>query len=63
MKAESRSGRYGRTPAARMGRLEQRVPQDRVGRFKAEVFERRRRSERALVTVLGIPQVKELDLP
>jgi putative transposase len=34
-----RSGYYGRT-LTRVGKLELRVPQDRAGRFRTEVFER-----------------------
>ncbi len=36
----------------RVGKLELRVPQDRQGRFRTEVFERRQRSEKALVAAL-----------
>ncbi len=35
-----RSGYYGRTLVTRVGKLELRVPQDRQGRFRTEVFER-----------------------
>jgi putative transposase len=48
-----RSGHYGRTPITRVGMLELRVPQDRVGRFSTELFERYQRSERALVATLA----------
>src|SRR5512133_2768507 len=44
-----RSGYYGRTLVTRVGKLELRVPQDRQGRFRTEVFERYQRSEKALV--------------
>lgn len=44
-----RSGYYGRTLITRVGKLELRVPQDRQGRFRTEVFERYQRSEKALV--------------
>jgi putative transposase len=44
-----RSGHYGRTLVTRVGKLELRVPQDRQGRFRTEVFERYQRSEKALV--------------
>jgi transposase-like protein len=37
----------------RVGKLELRVPQDRQGRFKTEVFERYQRSEKALVAALA----------
>jgi putative transposase len=36
----------------RVGKIELRVPQDRQGRFRTEVFERYQRSEKALVTAL-----------
>ena len=35
-----------------MGKLELRVPQDRQGRFRTEIFERYQRSEKALVGAL-----------
>jgi transposase-like protein len=47
-----RSGYYGRTLITRVGKLELRVPQDRQGRFRTEVFERYQRSEKALVAAL-----------
>lgn len=47
-----RSGYYSRTLMTRVGKLELRVPQDRQGRFRTEVFERYQRSERALVGAL-----------
>lgn len=47
-----RSGYYGRSLVTRVGRLELRVPQDRQGRFRTEVFERYQRSEKALVTAM-----------
>src|ERR1700747_1080646 len=47
-----RSGYYGRTWITRVGKLELRVPQDRQGRFRTEVFERYQRSEKALVGAL-----------
>jgi putative transposase len=47
-----RSGYYGRTLVTRVGKLELRVPQDRQGRFRTEVFERYQRSEKALVCAL-----------
>jgi putative transposase len=47
-----RSGYYGRTLITRVGKLELRVPQDRQGRFRTEVFERYQRSEKALVGAL-----------
>jgi putative transposase len=48
-----RSGYYGRTLMTRVGKLELRVPQDRQGRFRTEVFERYQRSEKALVGALA----------
>src|ERR671918_1583721 len=48
-----RSGYYDRTLVSRVGKLELRVPQDRQGRFRTEVFERYQRSERALVAALA----------
>jgi hypothetical protein len=44
-----RSGYYTRTLVTRVGKLALRVPQDRQGRFRMEVFERYQRSEKALV--------------
>jgi putative transposase len=38
-----RSGYYGRTLVTRVGKLELRIPQDRQGRFRTEVFERYQR--------------------
>src|SRR5579862_6359968 len=48
-----RSGYHGRTLTTRVGKLELRVPQDRQGRFRTEVFERYQRSEKALVSTLA----------
>ena len=48
-----RAGYYGRTLVTRVGKLELRVPQDRQGRFRTEVFERYQRSEKALVGALA----------
>src|SRR6204780_1068582 len=48
-----RSGYYPRTLVTRLGKLELRVPQDRQGRFRTEVFERYQRSEKALVGALA----------
>jgi transposase-like protein len=47
-----RSGYYGRTLITRVGKLELRVPQDRQGRFRTDIFERYQRSEKALVGAL-----------
>ena len=48
-----RSGYYGRSLITRVGTLELRVPQDRLGRFSTELFERYQRSEKALVGTLA----------
>ena len=48
-----RSGYYSRSLMTRVGKLELRVPQDRQGRFRTEVFERYQRSEKALVGALA----------
>ena len=48
-----RSGYYSRTLVTRVGKLELRVPQDRQGRFRTEIFERYQRSEKALVSALS----------
>jgi len=48
-----RSGYYQRTFITRVGKLELRVPQDRQGHFRMELFERYRRSEKALVGALA----------
>jgi len=47
-----RSGYYGRTLVTRVGKIELRVPQDRQGHFRTEVFERYQRSEKALVAAM-----------
>ena len=52
MRVGYRSGYYGRTLVTRVGKLELRVPQDRQGRFRTEIFERYQRSEKALVAAL-----------
>jgi putative transposase len=48
-----RSGYYGRSLITRVGTLELRVPQDRLGRFSTERFARYQRSEKALVGTLA----------
>jgi putative transposase len=48
-----RAGYYTRTLVTRVGNLVLRVPQDRQGRFRTEVFERYQRSEKALVGALA----------
>jgi putative transposase len=47
-----RAGYYSRTLITRVGKIELRVPQDRQGRFRTEVFERYQRSEKALVAAM-----------
>jgi len=39
---------YSRSLITRVGTLELRVPQDRMGRFSTELFERYQRSEKAI---------------
>ena len=48
-----RGGYYTRTLVTRVGKLVLRVPQDRQGRFRTEVFERYQRNEKALVSALA----------
>src|ERR1700736_2180312 len=48
-----RSGYYSRSLITRVGTLELRVPQDWMGRFSTELFERCQRSEKALVGTLA----------
>ena len=48
-----RSGHYTRKLTMKVGTLELRVPQDRDGRFSTQVFERYRRTEKALVSILA----------
>lgn len=48
-----RSGHYTRTLTTRVGKVELRVPQDRQGRFRTEIFERYQRSEKALLMSLA----------
>jgi len=48
-----RSGYYPRTLVTRVGKLTLRVPQDRNGYFRTDVFERYQRSEKALVVALS----------
>ena len=48
-----RSGYYNRTLITRVGKLELRVPQDRLGRFSTQIFARYQRSEKALVSALA----------
>src|ERR1044071_1220031 len=47
-----RAGYYTRTLVTRVRKLVLRVPQERQGRFRTEVFERYQRSEKALVAAL-----------
>ena len=64
-----RSGYYTRELIRRIGKIELRVPQDRQGRFRGEVFERYQRSEKALVSALaemyvqGVPARKVKKIP
>jgi putative transposase len=53
MRLAYRSGYYGRSLITRVGTLELRVPQDRLGRFSTELFARYQRSEKALVGTLA----------
>ncbi len=48
-----RSGYYTRHLVTRVGKIELRVPQDRLGRFSTEVFDRYQRSEKALFLALA----------
>jgi putative transposase len=48
-----RAGHYRRSLVTRVGKIELRVPQDRQGRFRTELFERYQRSEKALVAALA----------
>jgi transposase-like protein len=48
-----RSGYYERNLITRIGKVELRVPRDRQGRFRTELFERYERSEKALVQALA----------
>lgn len=52
MRLGYRAGYYQRTLITRVGKIELRVPQDRQGRFRTEVFERYQRSEKALVAAM-----------
>src|SRR5690242_4827698 len=47
-----RAGHYNRMLVTRVGHIELRVPQDRQGRFRTEVFEGYQRSEKALVAAM-----------
>ena len=47
-----RSGYYGLMLVTRVEKIELRVPQDRQGRFRTEVFERYQRNEKALVAAM-----------
>jgi putative transposase len=47
-----RSGYYARSLMTRVGKLELRVPQDREGLFRTELFERYQRSEKALLAAM-----------
>jgi hypothetical protein len=58
-----RAGYYPRTLVTRVGKLELRVPQDRHGRFSTALFERYRRSEKALVAALAEMYVQGVSTP
>ncbi|MCB1046294.1 MAG: transposase [Calditrichaeota bacterium] len=47
-----RCGFYERSLITRVGRIQLRVPRDRNGLFRAELFERYQRSEKALLLVI-----------
>ena len=47
-----RAGYYSRRMETRVGTLTLRIPQDRQGNFKTELFERYQRSEKALVSTM-----------
>ena len=47
-----RAGYYERSMQTRIGKIELRVPQDRRGEFKTELFERYQRSEKAFITTI-----------
>jgi transposase-like protein len=49
---EYRAGYYNRMLVMRVGHIQSRVPQDRQGRFRTEVFELYQRSEKALVAAM-----------
>jgi putative transposase len=53
-----RSGYYNRSPVTRVGTLELRVPQNRLGRFSTKLFERYQRSEKAVVGTLAAMYVQ-----
>jgi putative transposase len=53
MRLGYRSGYYGRSLITRVGKLELRIPQDRLGRFSTQIFERYQRAEKALVSALA----------
>lgn len=48
-----RAGDYRRSLVTRIGKLELRIPRDREGRFSTELFDRYRRSVKALVSALA----------
>src|SRR5213080_5252808 len=51
-RAGHRSGYYDRSFITRVGKLELRIPQDRKGLFRTELFEHYQRSEKALFVAL-----------
>ena len=58
----SRSGYYTRGLVTRVGKLKLRVPQDRNGRFSTEIFERYRRSEKALVAAFTQMSIQRVSI-
>jgi putative transposase len=58
-----RAGYYQRTLITRVGKIELRVPQDRQGCFRTEVFERYQRSEKALVAAMLEMYVQGVSTP
>ena len=55
-----RSGYYPRTLLTRVGKVSLQVPRDREGRFSTEIFDRYRRSEKALVLAIAGMHVQGL---
>jgi putative transposase len=52
-RAVCRAEYYGRGPITRVGKIELRVPRDRIGEFSTGLFERFQQSEKALVSALA----------
>lgn len=53
-----RAGYYRRSLHTRVGSIELRVPQDRDGQFKTEIFERYQRSEKALMCAMMLMYIE-----